>query len=93
MNEQATATTGWFDTFAQIANGYFNYRTAEAQADATGKGQVNLNNTVEHQTGVGQVPLSGDQLNNVMSGTTAGVNNTVLIVSGVAIIAVLLLRK
>lgn len=96
MGEQTQtppASGGWFDTFAQIANGYFQWKTAEQQADATGQGQVNLNNTVEQQAGVGQVPLTGGQYNSV-GGQVAGVNTTTLMVGGLGLVlAVLLLRK
>lgn len=87
-----TQSTSWFDSFAEIANGYFQFRTAEAQADATGAGQAQLNNTVEQQTGTGQVPLGGSQLNGAGS-LINGVDNKVLVFGGIGLLAAVLLIK
>lgn len=54
--------TGYLDSFTQLVNGYFQFKTAEAQADAAGVGQQNLNNTVEQDANVNnQNPLNSDQ--------------------------------
>lgn len=90
--ETTQAQGTWFDSFAQIASSYFNMRGAESQADASGAAQAQLNNTVEQQTGTGQVPLNGDQLSG-LSGQIGGINANYLILGGVGLLATLLIIK
>lgn len=83
-----------WDDFTELANGYLNFRTAEAQADATAAGQNALNNAVEQTANVNQAqPLNSSQYSNFMQ--SAQSNPTLAIGGGALVLAVvyLLARK
>lgn len=90
--------SGVGDNVSSLFDTYLKFRTAEAQADAVGTGQAQLNAQVEHQQGNGQVPLTPDQLQTVtgsgaVSGGIAGLTQNQLIMGVGALALVFLIAK
>lgn len=88
--------SGLQDNFSNLADSYLKFRTAEAQADAVGAGQAQLNTQVEQSQGNGQVPLNAGQLQNVASGATGGfggLSTNQMMLGGLGLVALLLLKK
>ncbi|WP_286269532.1 hypothetical protein [Thalassotalea hakodatensis] len=87
---------GYIDSFFSLADSYLKMRDSQYQADVTGAGQAQLNNTVEQPQGNGQVPLTSEQLSQATNNTTSGfggLSTNQLVIGAAALAAVFLIAK